>query len=723
MVNPTTLAVLHQVHPSVHYTHVTHKNPIVHQPLVLIGLIAALAPLAPGATVSWKSIPPGQAGLDDAALNAWKDNLAKRGTSGLLVIRRGAIVFEWYAPNSGADKPHGTASMAKALVGGMSLLVALSDGLLTPDDLACKYIPAWKTDPLKSKITIRQLATHTSGIEDAEQDELPHDQLPGWKGAFWKRVPDPFSVAVRDAPVTFEPGSGNAYSNPGMAALAYAITASLKGGDIRTLLKSRIFDPLEIPADNWSIGYGRGYEVDGLTLYANWGGAAFTARAAARVGQLMMLQGIWNGRELARRDAVKQIATYAGMPKPSRTTDKFAPGSGLGWYTNSDGVWPTVPRDAIAGAGAAHQLIVVIPSLDMVVVRNGDAMAGPGLEFWPPIYENILKPLMSAMVERAPYPPSRVIRKATIMPDIRRTALDSDNWPITWGDDDAQYTSYGDGWGFDPRTEIKLGMGFARITGPPDKFQGVNLRSSGERVGGGATSPKASGILMVDGVLYLWVRNVGNSQLLWSKDRGRNWESGFKLETSFGSPTFLNFGRNYRGSRDDFVYTYSQDGPSAYESDNRLVVARVPKRSVTNRAAWEFFKNLDENGRVVWTSDIARSGPVFAYPGNCRRSDVVYNPGIKRYLLALAYNAAGDWGIFDAAEPWGPWTTVFHNDASTSGARDNPWGIPGTHSYRLPAKWISPDGLTMTLIFSGVRVGDTLYDALCIRTIKLQLAR
>src|ERR1035441_5622874 len=45
MVNPTTLAVLHQVHPSVHYTHVTHKNPIVHQPLVLIGLIAALAPL------------------------------------------------------------------------------------------------------------------------------------------------------------------------------------------------------------------------------------------------------------------------------------------------------------------------------------------------------------------------------------------------------------------------------------------------------------------------------------------------------------------------------------------------------------------------------------------------------------------------------------------------------------------------------------------------------
>ena len=696
------------------------KNRIARRSLVLIGLIAAFHSLGPGATLPWKTIPPAQAGLDAAALNTWKDDLAKLGTTGLLVIRRGSIAFEWYAPTWGPDKPHGTASMAKALVGGMSLLVALSDGRLTPDDLACKYIPAWKTDPLKSKITIRELATHTSGIEDAEQDEIPHDQLPGWKGAFWKRVPDPFSIAVHDAPVIFEPGTSNAYSNPGMAALSYAITASLKGGDVRTLLKSRIYDPLEIPEDNWTLGYGQGYQVDGLTLYANWGGASFTARAAARVGQLMMLQGTWNGRELVRRDAVKQVVTYAGMPKPG---GQFAPGSGLAWYTNSDGAWPTVPRDAVAGAGASHQFIVVIPSLDMVVVRNGNALAGPGTEFWPPIYEDILKPLMSAVMERAPYPPSRAILKAAILPDLRRTALDSDNWPITWGDDDAQYTSYGDGWGFDPRTEIKLGMGFARITGPADRFQGVNLRSSGERTGGGATSPKASGILMVDGVLYLWVRNVGNSQLLWSKDHGKNWESGFKFQTSFGSPTFLNFGRNYGGSRDDFVYSYSQDGPSAYESDNRLVLARVPKRSIANRSAWEFFKNLDENGRAAWTSDIALSGAVFAYPGNCRRTDVVYNPGIKRYLLALAYNAAGDWGIFDAAEPWGPWTTVFHNDASTSGERAGPWGIPGTHSYRLPAKWIGPDGRTMTLIFSGVRVGDTLYDAFCTRTIQLELAR
>jgi CubicO group peptidase (beta-lactamase class C family) len=671
---------------------------------------------------TWKSITPREAGLDAAALAAWKNALANAGTSGLLVVRRGAIAFEWYAPDSGVDKPHGTASMAKALVGGMSLAIALSDGRIAPDDPASKYIPAWRADPLKSKISIRQLATHTSGIEDAEQGGLPHDQLPGWKGAFWKRVPDPFSVALHDAPVIFEPGGQYAYSNPGMAALAYAVTASLKGGDIRSLLKDRIFDPLGIPPSDWSIGYGRGYELDGLTLYANWGGASFTARAAARVGQLMMQQGTWNGRDLVRRSAFQQMVTYAGTPKPPRTTDPFAPASGLAWYTNEDGVWPEVPRDAIAGAGAGHQLIVIIPSLQLAVVRNGQAMSDRNDEFWTPIYQNVLKPLMAAITERSPYPPSPVIRRLVFLPDVRRAAIESDNWPITWGDDDDQYTSYGDGWGFEPLIERKLGMGFARIIGPPEEFRGINLRSAGERVGGGAGSPKASGILMVDGVLYLWIRNVGNSQLLWSKDHGRTWESGFVISTGFGSPTFLNFGRDYRGSRDQFVYTYSQDGASAYESDNQLALARVPKRKIADRAAWEFFRKLDEKGQALWTPDIHQRGAVFTYTSNCRRSDVVFNLGIRRYLMALAYDAAGDWGIFDAPEPWGPWTAVFHSAASKFAGTDA-WGVPGTHGYRLPAKWISPDGLAMTLIFSGVRLKEITYDAFCTRTIQLQLWR
>ena len=621
-------------------------------------------------SIDWTAISPSDAGLDATKLETWRRSLAAHGTTGLLVIRRGRIALEWYAPDWRADRPHGTASMAKALVGGMSLALAMSDGRISPDDLASKYIPVWRDDARKAKITIRQLATHTSGIEDAEVDDIPHDQLPGWKGDFWKRTPDPFSIAVHQAPVLFEPGTQNAYSNPGMAALSYAITASLKGGDVRSLLKERVFDPLGLPEQAWTIGYGRAYEVDGLKLYANWGGASFTARAAARVGQLMMLQGQWNGRELIRREVVKRMLTDQGMPRPGRSATNPAPASGLAWYVNTDGVWPAVPRDAFAGSGAAHQEIFVVPSLDLIVVRNGDALGDTKAGYWGPPYEVVLKPLMEAVAQKAPYPPSTVIRGAVFGSEIRREAIDSDNWPLTWGDDDAQYTSYGDGYGFPPHVERKLGMGFARITGGPGDFRGVNLRSDGERTGGGAASPKASGILMVDGVLYLWVRNVGNAQLAWSRDRGKTWQWGFKMDAGFGSPSFLNFGKNYAGARDEYVYTYSQDGPSAYDSDNSVLLARVRKERIRDRAAWEYFERVD-GGRAVWTSDVARRGAVFSYPANCQRVDAVFDAGIGRYLMAVAYDHAGGWGLFDAPEPWGPWTTVLHRQ----------WDITETHGY------------------------------------------
>jgi len=668
-------------------------------------LLAACAGLACGQSMEWATRAPADAGLDPGKLEAWRSRLAAHGTTGLVVLRRGRIVLEWYAPGWDANRPHGTASMAKALVGGMSLALAMSDGKISPDDAASKYIAAWKDDPLKSKITIRQLATHTSGIEDAEQDDIAHDKLPGWKGDFWKRTPDPFSMALRQAPVLFEPGTQNAYSNPGMAALSYAITASLKGGDIRTMLKERVIDPLGVPERDWSIGYGRAYDVDGLKVYANWGGASFTARAAARVGQLMLLQGQWNGRELIRRDVVRKVLTDQEMPHPARSATNPAPASGLAWYVNADGIWPSAPRDAFAGAGASHQVIFAAPSLDLIVVRNGDALGDTASGFWGPVYELVIKPLMEAVAVQAPYPPSTVIRHAAFGKEIRRTAIDSDNWPLTWGDDDAQYTSYGDGFGFEPHVEKKLGMGFARIVGGPTDYRGANLRSDGERTGGGATSPKASGILMVDGVLYLWVRNVANSQLLWSQDRGKTWHWDFKMEAGFGSPAFLNFGRDYAGALDGFVYTYSQDGPSAYESDNGVVLARVAKDRIRDRAAWELYERVDGAGRPVWTADITRRSTVFQYPANCQRVDVVYNAGIGRYLMAVGYDHAGGWGLFDAPEPWGPWTTVLHRE----------WDVADTHGYRLPAKWISKDGLTMTLVFSGLKPND----AFCTRTLTL----
>src|ERR1700680_3678697 len=108
-------------------------------------------------------------GVSRTELDAWRVRLAAVGTNALLVVRDDKIIYEWYAEGHGPDRKEGTASLAKAIVGGSSLMIAMHDGRLKVDDLASKYIPLWKADPQKSRIAIRHLATHTSGIEDAEQ--------------------------------------------------------------------------------------------------------------------------------------------------------------------------------------------------------------------------------------------------------------------------------------------------------------------------------------------------------------------------------------------------------------------------------------------------------------------------------------------------------------------------------------------------------------------------
>ncbi len=635
--------------------------------------------------------------------------LSRKGTKTFLVIRNDKIVHEWYAPDFDSKRKHYTASMAKALVGGVSLMLALNDGRLGADDPACNYIAQWKEHPEKSKITIRHLATHSSGVEDAEQDGIAHSDLPGWKGQFWKREPDPFRVSRDDAPVVFESGSKYAYSNPGMAMLSYAITAALAGtehSDVRTLLRQRIMRPIGVADNEWSIGYGATYTVDGLNLVANWGGGGYTARAVARVGRLMLRKGNWQGRQLVEPQWVQKVVEYAGTPVPDRPAGNPQPASGLGWWTNADGVWPKVPRDAFAGAGAGNQVLLVVPSLDMIVVRNGanlyDASKGEG--FWGGIERYVFNPVMEALVS-PPYPPSQVITQVEWAPAdmVIRQAEGSDNWPIAWADDDHLYTAYGDGWGFEPTVDQKLSLGFAKVTGGPKDFVGVNIRTeTGERRGDGPRGPKASGMLCVDGVLYMLVRNAGNSQIAWSADYARTWQwSDWKFETSFGAPTFLNFGRAYAGARDEYVYVYSNDCDTAYEAGDRMVMARVPKNEIRDRDAYEFFQGLDTQGQPLWTRDIHDRGAVFVHTGRCYRSGISYNAGLQRYLWCQILPEStdsrgpryqGGFGIYEAPEPWGPWRTVFFTET---------WDMGPGESSSLPAKWMSDDGHACHLLFSG----------------------
>ena len=658
-----------------------------------------------GARFEWQNEIPQRLGMDSLKLATMKDSLAARGTKALLVIRRDKIALEWYAEGWDAEKPHYTASLAKALVGGMSLAIAMNDGLIGPDDKAAEYIPAWQSDPGKSKITIRQLATHSSGIEDAESMGIGHFDLKGWKLAFWKQEPDPFTPAIHDAPLLFVPGSNFHYSNTGMAALAYAVTKAISNSedkDIHSLLRHRLMEPIGADSSGWSMGYGKTFELDGLQLCANWGGGSYTARTVARVGRLMMRKGDWDGQKILSPQIVEKVTSWAGTPKPYRGDQPF-PASGLGWYTNFDSVWPEVPADAFAGLGAQSQALIVIPSLEIVAVRMGGQLDPETAkrQIWGSTEEFFFKPLVESVIE-PPYPYSNKHRlKFDSFESMKIEGDNCDNWPITWAADDNMYTAYGDGWGFRNEVEKKLSNGLAKIIGGPEDFRTENLRTpSGETVGQGREGSKASGMLAVGGRLYMLMRNLDNSQLWWSDDNARTWTKGFSFETSFGCPAFLNAGKDYSAAPDDYLYIYSQDGPSAYVSYDRVVAARVHRDSVTVKEAYRYYAGNDN-----WSADVGEREAVFSYPNRCRRLDIVYNPYTKSYLMALGYDTTGGWGIFESETPVGPWETLFHTDY---------WGLGDTHGYRLPSRWLAEDGKRLYLIFSGRPFGETSYDAFCV---------
>jgi len=142
--------------------------------LFTLALMAWVMTPAGADAFAWHTATPASQGMSAAKLQKLQDDLQRRQTKTLLVIRNDQIVWEWYAPDYDPTTPHYTASMAKALVGGMAAAIAISDGRLDLDDRAAHYVRQWRADARKSRITVRQLGSHTSGLADAEADDLSH---------------------------------------------------------------------------------------------------------------------------------------------------------------------------------------------------------------------------------------------------------------------------------------------------------------------------------------------------------------------------------------------------------------------------------------------------------------------------------------------------------------------------------------------------------------------
>jgi hypothetical protein len=632
----------------------------------------------------WPTATPGELGMDEAKLAQARD-YALTGEGSGCIIFQGKQVMTWGDQAAMYDLKSSSKSIGMTVLG-----LALKDGKVKLDDPAKKHHPTFGTPPESNaqtgwldQITLRHLAGQTAGFEK--------------KGGYTNLL--------------FAPGTKWHYSDGGPNWLAECLTLAY-GRDLNDVMFERVFTPIGVSASDirWRKNAYRPDLINGLKRREFGSGFTGNVQALSRIGYLYLRDGWWSGEQILTHsfiEAARQpTPEWAKLPSHDKNHGSAAPHYGLLWWNNADASMPGVPRDAYWSWGLFDSFIFVVPSLDLVVARAGKSWKreknGGHYDVIKPFFTPIVAACANAKQASAlPYPPSTVIKTIAWAPtnSILRKAKGSDNWPMTWADDDALYTAYGDGNGFQPFVKEKLSMGLAKITGNPPNVEGVNVRSAtAEAKGDGKKGRKASGMLMVDGVLYMLVRNAGNAHLGWSTDHGATWTwADWKFNTSFGCPGFINFGKNYADARDEFVYLYSQDHNSAYERADRMVMARVPKDKLRERGAYEFFTKTNAQGQAEWSRDVAQRDGIFTNPGHCYRSSMSYDAGLKRYLWCQTgagsdTRFAGGFTIYDAPEPWGPWTVAYHADK---------WDVGPGESMHLPPKWMSPDGRTLHLVFSG----------------------
>lgn len=320
----------------------------------------------------------------------------------------------------------------------------------------------------------------------------------------------------------------------------------------------------------------------------------------------------------------------------------------------------------------------------------------------------------------SPYPQSNLITGVSFdWSSHVRYAQGSDNWPITWADDDDQYTTWGDGGGFGgSNRKGRVSLGIARIEGPADAYRGYNVWGGVDAECTAQFTGKSYGIISIDRTLYIWRSGAGSNstaydfqRLYKSSDHGRTWIAAdwqFTAEDGFFVPTFLQFGRDYAGARDGYVYIFATNLKTdqwAIHRPGEIVLIRVPVDRLFDREAYEFFAGTEPDGKMGWTTRVRDRRPVFVDATNgVMRTSAIYNRGLGRYLLVTEHSqrAKGNIGIYEAPEPWGPWSTVLFQTG---------FGAPhvqaNTFFWGFSSKWTSDDGQRFTLLFTGRDANDS----------------
>lgn len=309
---------------------------------LLLSALAAPASAEPPA-------PPSEEHMKLAA----RYSASNKGVS-FLVMYRGAPIYEDYPNFSGPRRDYKLASGTKSF-SGVAAAFAIHEGLLTLDEKAADTLTEWQSDPLKRQITIRQLLNLTSGLE-------PPPGVGRFKISY---------RAALSAPGGARPGARFRYGPVHFQAFGELLRRKLEPRGFASplaYLRARLFKPLGLEVGSWK-------ELEGQPVLPH--GASLTARNWAKFGVWLLRGGEHAGKQLLPKALLEELT------KGSRAN----PAYGLTFWLNepideslrrSQPVFqssdimahPLVPEDLYMAAGAGNQRLYMIPSRELVVVRQ-----------------------------------------------------------------------------------------------------------------------------------------------------------------------------------------------------------------------------------------------------------------------------------------------------------------------------------------------------------------
>src|SRR6185369_14467402 len=207
----------------------------------------------------------------------------------IMVVRHGQVVAEgWWAPYS-ASRPHLLYSLTKSFTS-IAVGLAIADGLLSLDDRVVDVLPDHVPADVSeqgSRITVHHLLSMTAGHATDSLAEA------------WGLEPADLVKGFLRLPFGAPEGTRHTYDNSTTFILARMVERVV-GCGLPEFLDERLFKPMGVDHAEWDrVASGAAFGFHGLHL---------TTEAVAAFGELLLRQGLWDGRQLVPREWV-ELAT------------------------------------------------------------------------------------------------------------------------------------------------------------------------------------------------------------------------------------------------------------------------------------------------------------------------------------------------------------------------------------------------------------------------------